>query len=137
MPSGIKVVSSVAVKTILSKPVPLSQPDNKAQKGHYMDHRNANHTDSTTDKVLEPLTRLLTDLVAQIKLLTPSGHGFHAGTPTYDGKGRNMVSSRWVSTMVTEGIAMTTTIKGRNPTQDCHIDHHHKGPFCHNGHKQG
>ena len=49
----------------------LSQPDNKALKGHYMDHRNANNTNSTTDKVMEPLTRLFTDLVAQTKITDP------------------------------------------------------------------
>ena len=71
------------------KDCPLSQPDNKALKGHYMDHRNANNTERATDKVMELLTRLFTDLVAQLKLLTPSGHGFHWGTPTYKGKSRN------------------------------------------------
>ena len=44
-----------------------------AQKGKYMDQRHDSKSYSTTDKVMEPLTRLFTDLVAQIKLLTPSG----------------------------------------------------------------
>ena len=53
------------------KDCPLSQPDKEEQKGHYTDHRNANNTDSATDKVMEPLSRFFTDLVAQLKLLTP------------------------------------------------------------------
>ena len=64
----------------------LSQPDNVAHKGPYADHRNAYNYDGTTDKVVEPLTMLFTDLVTQLKLLTPSGQG---GSPNYDGKVRN------------------------------------------------
>ena len=41
----------------------LSQPDNAAHKGPYMDQRNAYNYDGTTDKVVEPLTRPFTDLV--------------------------------------------------------------------------
>ena len=48
--------------------------DNMTQKGNYTDHRYVKKSDSRTDKVMEPLTRLFTDLVAQLKLLTGSGH---------------------------------------------------------------
>ena len=68
------------------KDCPLSQPDNVAQKGPYADGRNAHNYDCTTDKVVEPLTRLFTDLVTQLKLLTPSGQSCN---PNYDGKVRN------------------------------------------------
>ena len=65
------------IKDHFVKDCPLSQPDKKAPKGYYTDCRNANNTNSATDKVMEPLTRLFTDLVAHLKLLIPSGHGFH------------------------------------------------------------
>ena len=38
-----------------------------------MDQRHDSRSSSATDKVIEPLTRLFTDLVAQLKLLTPLG----------------------------------------------------------------
>ena len=68
------------------KDCPLSEEDNAAYKGPYADHRNTYKYDGTTDKVMEPLTRLFTDLVTQLKLLTPSGQG---GNPNYNGKHRN------------------------------------------------
>ena len=61
------------------------------------------------------MTRLFTDLVAQLKLLTPSGHGSHGGTPTYEGKGRNGQQCRQVSTMVIGSTPMTATTKGWSP----------------------
>ena len=45
------------------KDCPLSQPDNTAHRGPYMDNRNAYNYDGITDKVVEPSTRLFTDLV--------------------------------------------------------------------------
>ena len=69
------------------KDCPLSQQDNMAQKDKYTDHRT--DTNSTTDKVMEPLTRLFTDLVQQLKLLTPLGHSPHNGPPNYKGNGRH------------------------------------------------
>ena len=101
-----------------------------------MNCKNANNTNSTTDKVMEPLTRLFTDLVAQLKLLTPSGHGSHGGTPTYDGKGRNGQRQMGFH----NGHMQHTNDSYHNreePNQDCHIDCHHKAPFRHNGHKWG
>ena len=65
------------------KDCPLSQLDNTVHRGHYADCRNAYNYDSTT---VEPFTRLFTDLVMQLKLLTPSGQ---RGNPNYDGKVRN------------------------------------------------
>ena len=64
----------------------MSQSDNAAHKGPYTDCRNAHNYDGATDKVMEPLTRLFTDLVTQLTLLTPSGQG---GDPNYDAKIRN------------------------------------------------
>ena len=83
MPSGTKVASSVIVKPNMSRTAPLSHLDKIAQKGPYADHRNAHNYDGTTDKVMEPLTRLFTDLITQLKLLTPSGQ---VGNPNYEGK---------------------------------------------------
>ena len=116
------------------KDCPLSQPDNMAQKGHYTDCKNANNTNSTTDKVMEPLTRLFTDLVAQLKLLIPSVHGPHGGTPTYDRKGRN---GQW-QTGSNNGHRHHTNDsyhKREDPNQDHHIDCHHKSSSRHNGHQ--
>ena len=53
------------------KDCPLSQHDNVAHKSPYTEPRNACNYDGTTDKVMEPLTRLFTDIVTQLKLLTP------------------------------------------------------------------
>ena len=69
------------------KDCPLSQQDNMAEKSKYTDHRT--DTNSATDKGMEPLTRLFTDLVEQLKLLTPSGHSPHDGLPSYKGNGRH------------------------------------------------
>ena len=113
------------------KDCPLSQPDNIAHKGHYMDHRNAHHNDSTTDKVMEPLTRLFTDLVVQLKVLTPSGQGSHGGTPNCDGKGRN---GWWMG--FCNGHRQHTN-DHFHKWEEPHKDHHHKTPFRHNGHQWG
>ena len=113
---------------------PLSKPDNKVMKGHYTDCGNANSTDSTTDKVMQPLTRIFTDLVAQLKLLTPSGHGSHGETPTYDRKGRN--SQQQMGFHNGHGQHTNDGYHYReDPNQDCHIDHHHIAPFRHSGHR--
>ena len=115
---------------------PLSQHDNMAQKGHYMDCKNANNTDSTTDKVMEPLTRLFTDRVAQLKLQTPSRQGSYCGTPIYDSKGRN--GQQWMAFHNGHRWhANDSYHKREEPNQDCNIDHHHKAPFKHNDHQWG
>ena len=71
------------------KDCPLSQPNNITQTGHYMDCKGACNGDSSYNEVMEPLSRLFTDLVEQLKLLIPSVHGSHGGTPTYDDRNRN------------------------------------------------
>ena len=45
------------------KDCPLSQQDNKVQQGKYTDQRTDNNTNNTTGKVMEPFTRLFSDLV--------------------------------------------------------------------------
>ena len=62
MPSGTKAASSVAVKPPLSRTPPWSKLDNVAQKDPYVDHRNAHNYNGATDRVVEPLTRLLQNL---------------------------------------------------------------------------
>ena len=107
---------------------PLSQPDNVAHKSPYTDHRNAYNYDGTTDKVVEPLTRLFTDLVTQLKLLTPSGRG---GNPNYDGKERNGQQTgssnghRW------------HTADHYHRREVPNNDHPHRSSLRHNGHQWG
>ena len=71
------------------KDCPLSQQDNMVQKGNYTDHIYDNKSDSMTDKVMEPLTRLFTGLLVQFKLLTLSGQSSHSGPPNSIGDGKN------------------------------------------------
>ena len=61
----------------------LSQQNNMVPKGNYTNHRYDTKHDSTTDKVMEPLTKFFTDLVVQLKLLTPSGQNSHSGSPQF------------------------------------------------------
>ena len=72
-----------------------------AQKGNYTHHRHFNKSDIMTDKVMEPLTNLFTDLVAQLKLLTRSGHSSHNGFPIPDSmlmaSTINEMSSIWIT----------------------------------------
>ena len=114
------------------KDCPLSQQDNMAQKSKYTDHRT--DTNSTTDKVMEPLTRLFTDLVEQLKLLTPSGHSPHNGPPNYEGNARH--GHKWM------GFHNSHRLHGNgnyhrqdNAQKDCSIDHHHQTSFKWNGHQ--
>ena len=62
------------------KDCPLSQQDNMIPNCNYTNHRYDTKYNSMTDKFLEPLTKLFTDLVAQLKLLTPSGLNFHSSS---------------------------------------------------------
>ena len=71
------------------KDCPLSQQDNMAQNSKCPDHRTDSNTNSATDKVMEPLTRLFTDPVEYLKLLIPSGHSPHNGHPNYEGNGQH------------------------------------------------
>ena len=80
-----------------------------AQKSKYTDHRTDNNSNSRTDKVMEPLTRLFTDLVEQLKLLTPSGHTHHNGPPITKGMA-GIVISRWASTIAIGNMVTATTI---------------------------
>ena len=70
------------------KDYPLSQQDNKVQQGKYTDQRTDNNTNSVTDKFMEPLNRLFSNLVEQLRLLTPSGHSPHNGHPNYKVNGQ-------------------------------------------------
>ena len=89
-----------------------------------------------TDRVMGPLTKLLTDLVAQLKLLTPSGQNSHSGPPNFIGNDRNGQRQtgfhhghRW--------HANGNYHKQVRPNKDCHTDHHYGITFQHNGHHQG
>ena len=65
------------------KDCPLSQQNNTVPNGNYTGHRYDTKLDSMTNKVMEPLTKLFTDFVAQLKLLTPSGQNSHSGSPQF------------------------------------------------------
>ena len=90
----------------------LSQPNNSTQTGHYTDYKGAQNGNSSFDKVMEPLSRLFTDLWNNSSYLhhqdmVPMGeHQLIMAGP-------GMVSGRWVPTMVLGGSAMTTTPKGK------------------------
>ena len=67
------------------KDCPLTQQENVTQKSKYTDLRINSSTKSTTDKVMEPLTRPFADLVEQLKLLTPSEYNPHSVHSDYKG----------------------------------------------------
>ena len=92
----------------------LSWRDNMAQKGNYTDHRHVNKSDSKTDMVMEPLTRLFTNLAAQSKLLTRSGHSSHNGPPILKVM-VGLVKGGWVFTMAIASMVMAITINEMNP----------------------
>ena len=68
-----KVCFKCGSKGHFIKDCPLRQQDNMTQNNKYNDDRTDSNTNSATYKVMEPLTRLFTDLVEKLKLLTPSG----------------------------------------------------------------
>ena len=106
----------------------MSQPDKIAQEDPYTDCRNAHNYDVTTDKVVEPLTRLFTDLVTQLKLLTPSEQ---VGNPNYAVKVRN----GWQ--MGSNNGHRWHTNDHYHKKEDPNIDHHHRSSFRHNDHQWG
>ena len=93
-----------------------------------MDHRNAYSNDCTTDKVMEPLTQLFTDLVTQLKLLVSSGQG---DNPNHDGKIRHGCQTG--SNNGPRQHANDHYQKRDEP----HKDHHYRSHFRHNGHQWG
>ena len=107
------------------KDCPLSQPDNATYKGPYTNHRNAYNYYDITDKVMEPLTRLFTDLVMQLKLLSPSGQG---GNPNYDRKVRN----GWQ--MGSNNGHRWHTADHYHRREEPNKDHPHRSSSRHNGH---
>ena len=117
------------------KDCPLSQQDNVAQKSKYTDHRTDSNSKSTTDKIMEPLTRLFTDLVEHLKLLIPSGHSPHNGPCNYKGKGRH--GHKQMGFHNSHRQHGNGNYHGQdNAQKDCSIDHHHQANFKQNGHQQ-
>ena len=110
------------------KECPFSQPGNVAHKGPYMDCRNAYSYDGATEKVVEPLTRLFTGLVKQLKLVTPSGQG---GNPNYDGK---VMNGRWMGS--NNGHRQQTN-DHYHKREEPNKDYHHRSSFRLNGHQWG
>ena len=51
----------------------LSKQDTKVPQGKYTDQKTNTNTNSAPDKVMEPLTRLFSNLIEQLRLLTPIG----------------------------------------------------------------
>ena len=70
------------------KDCPLRMQDANVPHGKYTNHNTDTITNSTPDKVIEPLTRLFTDLIEQLRLLTPLGHNPHSGHSNYKGNGQ-------------------------------------------------
>ena len=101
----------------------MKKPDNIAQKGPY-----GHNYDGATDRVMEPLTRLFTDLVTQLKLLSPSVQG---GNPNYDGKVRN----GW-QTGSNNGHRWHAN-DHYHKKEELYMDHHYRSSFRNNGHQWG
>ena len=79
-------------------------------------------------RLWKPLARLFTDLVTQLKLLTPSGQG---GNPNYDGKVRN----GW---QTNSNSGHRWHANGHyHKKEEANIDHHHRSSIRHIGHQQG
>ena len=117
------------------KDCPLSQQDNMAQKSKYTDHRTDGNRNSTTDQVMEPLTRLFTDLVEQLKLLTPSGHSPHNGPHNYKGNGRHGHKQMGFHNSLRKH-SNGNYHRQHNAQKDCSTDHHHWNSFKQNAHHQ-
>ena len=116
------------------KDFPLSQQDSMAQKSKYTDHRTDNNSNNGTDKVMEPLTRLFTDLVEQLKLLTLSGHSPDNGPPNYEGNGRHG-HKRMAFHNSHRQHGNGNYHRQDNAQKDHIIDHHHWTSFKRNGHQ--
>ena len=110
------------------KDSPLSQQNNVVPKGNYTDHRYNTKHNSTTDKVMEPLTKLFTDFVEQLKLLTPSGQNSHSGPPNSIGKDRNGQRQMGLHHGC-KWNANGNFHKQVKPNKDHHTDHHHGTTF--------
>ena len=59
-------------------------------------HQTDTNPDSIPDKVIEPLTRLFTNLIKQIRLLTPLGHNPSNGYRNYKGNGQYIKSGQYI-----------------------------------------
>ena len=106
------------------KGCPLSQQNNAVPKGNYTGHRYDTKHDSMADKVMEPLTKLFTDFVAQLKLLTPSVQSSHNGPPNSmvdDRKGQGQMGFHHGHRQHANG----NYHKQVRPNKDCHTDHCH------------
>ena len=105
-----------------------------AQKSKYSEHRTDNKSNSRTDKVMEPSTKLCADLVEQLKLLTQPGHSPHSGHPNYEGNGRHGHKQM--------GFHNSHRQHGNgnyhrqdNAQKDCSNNHCHGTNFKQNGHQ--
>ena len=104
-------------------------------KGKYTDQKTDANTNSTPDKVMEPLTRLFTDLIEQLRLLTSLGHSQHNGHPTYKGNGQ--YNHKWVAFPNSHRQhGNTTHHRHSNAHRDCINDHRHQADHRWSGHCQ-
>ena len=110
------------------KDCPLSQQNNMVPNSNYTDHRYDMKHDSTTDKVMEPLPKLFTDLIAQLKLLSPSGQNSYSGLPNSKGNDRNGQRQTGFHHGHRQHVNGNYH-KQTEPNKDCHIDHHHGTTF--------
>ena len=115
------------------KDCPLSKHDTKVPQGKYTNQKTNTNTSSTPDKVMGPLTRLSTDLIEQLRLLTPSGHNPHNGHPTYKGNGQ--YSQKWAAYPISHWQhGATTHHRHSSAHRVCINDQRHQTDYIWKGH---
>ena len=132
MQSERRLVFKCGSNSHFIKNCPLSKQDTKVPQGKYTNHKTDTNTNIAPDKVMEPLTRLFTYLIQQLRLLTPSGHNPHNGHPNY--KGNDQYSQKWAAYPISHRQHGTTTHhRHSNAHRDCindqryQTDHRQKG----------
>ena len=103
----------------------LNKQDTKVPQEKYTDQKTNTNTTSASDKVMEPLTRLFTDLIEQLRLLSPSGHSSHNGHPNYKGNGQHSHKLAAFPNRHRQH-GNTTHHRHSNAHIDCSNDHQHQ-----------
>ena len=133
MQSERRLVSNVGSKSHFIRDCPLRKQDAKVLQGKYTNQRTDTNTNSAPDKAMEPLTRLFTDLVEQLRLLTPLGHNPHNGHPKYKENGQ--YSHKWAAFPSSHRQHGTTGHHRHSNAHRDHInDHRHKTDHRQKGH---
>ena len=115
------------------KVCPLGKQDTKVLQGKYTNLKTDTNTNSTPDKVMEPLTRLFTDLIEHLRLLTPLGHNPNNGHPNYKRNGQ--YSQKQAAYPISHRQHGTTTQHRHSNTYgDCNNDQRHQTDYRWKGH---